>query len=131
MSHAELLRRHLDNFGKVRSQQDADVYTEDLVTEFPYAPPDHTRKLEGIEALLGFQSRISSFAEGFSLRAPWLISEGDQFVARYHGSAIFKDTGLPYEQDYVVVGKVSDGKISHLEEHYDPLRVLRAMGEIP
>jgi len=131
MSHTELLRRHLANAGKPRAEQDADVYAEDLVTEFPYAPEDHTRRLEGPEALLGFLSRIATFALGFKLSEPTLVSEGDTFVAEYHGSATFKSTGLPYEQDYVLVGQVRDGKIASLREHYDPLRVLRAMGEIP
>jgi ketosteroid isomerase-like protein len=52
-------------------------------------------------------------------------------LAEYHGSATFKDTGLPYEQDYVLVATVLDGQLASLREHYDSLRVLRAMGEIP
>ncbi len=131
MSHLDLLQRHLANVGKPRSSQDAEVYAEDLVTEFPYAPEGHTRLLDGPEELLSFLSRISSFAEGFALGTPTIVSEGDTFVAEYHGSATFKESGLPYEQDYVVVAKVRDGKLASLREHYDPLRVLRAMGEIP
>lgn len=130
MSHADLLQRHLQNAGKPRSAQDADVYAEDLVVEFPYAPEGHTRRLDGREACLAFLSRISSFAEGFSIGEPTILSVGDSFVAEYHGSATFKDTGLPYEQDYVLIAKVRDGKLDSLREHYDPLRVLRAMGEI-
>jgi ketosteroid isomerase-like protein len=130
MSHADLLRRHLGNAGKPRAEQDAAVYAEDLVVEFPYAPEGHTRRLDGPEACLAFFSRISSFAERFSIGEPTILSEGDVFVAEYHGSATFKDTGLPYEQDYVLVAKVRDGKLVSLREHYDPLRVLRAMGEI-
>lgn len=131
MSHAELLRIHLANAGKARSEQNADIYSADLVVEFAYAPEGHTRRLDGVEACLGFLSRISTFAMGFSLSEPTIVSEGDTFVAEYHGSATFKDTNLPYEQDYVLVGHVEGGKIAGLREYYDPMRVLRAMGEIP
>lgn len=130
MSHADLLQRHLQNAGKPRAEQDGAIYTEDLVVEFPYAPERHTRRLEGPEAFLAFFSRISSFALGFKIRNPTIVSEGDTFVAEYHGSATFKETGLPYEQDYVLIASVEDGKLKTLREHYDPLRVLRAMGEI-
>ena len=131
MSHTDLLQRHLHNAGKPRAEQDAAVYAEDLVVEFPYAPEGHTRRLEGPEACLAFFSRISSFAQGFRIGELTIVSEGDAFVAEYHGSATFKDTGLPYEQDYVLVATVRAGKLVSLREHYDPLRVLRAMGEIP
>jgi len=131
MSHTDLLHRHLRNAGLPREEQNGEIYAEDLVVEFPYAPDGHTRKLEGPEAFLAFFSRISSFAEGFSIGSATLVSEGDRFTAEYHGSATFKSTGLPYEQDYVLVAIVKDGKLAHLKEHYDPLRVLRAMGEIP
>jgi ketosteroid isomerase-like protein len=131
MSHSDLLLRHLKNAGIPRTEQDGSIYTEDLIVEFPYAPPDHTRLLEGPEAFLAFFARISSFAEGFSIGEPTIVSSGDTFIAQYHGSATFKSTGLPYEQDYVLVANVRNGKLAHLEEHYDPLRVLRAMGEIP
>lgn len=131
MSYADLVERHLKNAGIPREEQDGEIYTEDLVVEFPFAPEDHTRRLDGPEAFLAFFARISSFAEGFSIGEPTLIVDGDRFVAQYHGSATFKSTRLPYEQDYVLVGTVRDGKLAHLKEHYDPLRVLRAMGEIP
>ena len=131
MSHAELLSLHLKNAGAPRAEQNSEIYADDLVVEFPYAPEGHTRRLEGSEAFLAFFSRISSFAEGFSIGEPTILSEGDKFVAEYHGSATFKESGLPYEQDYVLVASVRDGKLAVLREHYDPMRVLRAMGEIP
>lgn len=130
MTHAELVETHLDNIGKPRPNQNADVYVGDLIVEFPYAPEGHTRRLDGPEAALGFLSRISSFTTGMRVSRPTVLSQGDAFVAEYHGSGTFTDTGLPYEQDYVLVGTVRDGKLAHLREHYDPLRVLRAMGEI-
>src|SRR5471030_2302055 len=104
MSHAELLRTHLGNAGKPRDEQNAGIYADDVTVEFPFAPEGHTRQLSGVEPVLAFFSRISSFALGFSISEPTLLSSGDTFVAEYHGSAVFKSTNLPYEQDYVLIG---------------------------
>ncbi len=117
--------------GNQPSAEDARlVYQENVVMEFPYAPPEHTRRLEGPMAVTGFLARIATFALGFTLSNPTLLDTENGLVALYHGDAVFKGSGRPYSQDYVAVVTVENGRISHIAEHYDPLRVLRAMGEI-
>jgi ketosteroid isomerase-like protein len=130
MSNADLFRRHLANVGRPASEQDLDVYAEGFVAEFPYAPEGHTRRLEGREAISRFLAAIGTFAEGFRLGEPRIVEAGDDLIAEYHGDSTFKETGRPYAQDYVAVARVEGGRIAHLREYYDPLRVLRAMGEI-
>jgi len=130
MTSADLLVRHLSLAGRAATPEDLEIYTSDVVVEFPYAPEDHTQKLEGPAAVARFLEKIGSFAEGFRIGTPTVLDTADGFVAEYHGDAIFKDTGKPYSQDYIVVVKVQGGRIAHIREYYDPLRVLRAMGEI-
>lgn len=129
MDPKDLLARHL---GQASPTPDPDTsfYADDVVAEFPYAPPDHTRKLEGVEAVVAFMRRIPTFAEDFELGEPTIYPTADGFVAEYHGEATFKSTGLRYAQDYVSFFTVRDGKIARIKEYYDPLRVLRAMGEV-
>jgi ketosteroid isomerase-like protein len=130
MTSAELLAAHLSLVGKQVTPDDLKIYSDDFVAEFPYAPEDHTRRLEGGEAMGRFLSAIGNFAEAFKLGEPTIHETKDGFVAEYRGESIFKSSGRPYVQDYVVIVKVKDGKIAHWKEHYDPMRVLRAMGEI-
>jgi ketosteroid isomerase-like protein len=131
MSNADLFRRHLANFAKPIDQQDLSVYADDFVAEFPFAPVDHTRRLEGAEAISRFFSKIPSFSDNFKIGDEVKIVEsGDSLVAEYTGSSVFKDTQLPYAQEYVAVAKIQNGKITHIREYYDPMRVLRALGEI-
>ncbi|MGV3616429.1 MAG: nuclear transport factor 2 family protein [Fimbriimonas sp.] len=131
MSNAELFRRHLNNFAKPVEEQDLTVYADGFVAEFPFAPVDHTRRLEGAEAISRFFSKIPSFSDGFKIGdAVKIVESGDDLVAEYTGSSVFKDTNLPYAQEYVAVAKIQDGKIAHIREYYDPMRVLRALGEI-
>ena len=131
MTSTDLLNHHLSFVGREATSEEANsVYHPSVVAEFPYAPPDHTRRLEGITAVVGFLARIGSFAEDIKLSLPTIFETSSGLVAEYHGESIFKDSGRKYEQDYVVVITVEDGLIIHIKEYYDPLRVLRAMGEI-
>src|SRR5262245_10349480 len=129
MEPREILARHL---GQAAPDPDPDTsfYSDDIVAEFPYAPDDHTRRLEGAEAVVAFMRRMPSFAEGFSLGEPTIHPIDGGFVAEYHGEATFKSTGKRYKQDYVSLFTVREGKIAGIREYYNPLRVLQAMGEV-
>jgi ketosteroid isomerase-like protein len=128
---AELLRRHLSLVGRTATPEDLSIYATDVIVEFPYAPEDHTRRLEGPGAVGRFMENIGKFSEGFKLGEPTIHETKTGCIAEYHGDAVFKSTGLPYSQDYISVLTVEDGKIKRIREYYDPLRVLRALGEIP
>lgn len=129
MDSKDLLLKHLAQ-ASPNPDLDTSFYAPEVVAEFPYAPEDHTRRLEGAEAVVAFMRRIPTFAEGFSLGEPTIFPTSNGFVAEYHGEATFKSTGRRYAQDYVSFFTVKDGKIVGIREYYDPLRVLRAMGEI-
>ena len=130
MSNVDLLHRHLGSFGKPVEGQDLDAYADDVVIEFPYAPEGHTRKLEGKAAVSRFFANIPNFSDGFAVGEPRVIEAGDVVVAEYPGSSTFKESGLPYSQEYIAIFTIADGKIAHVKEYYDGLRVLRALGEI-
>ena len=48
--------------------------------------------------------------------------------AEGHGSARIATTGLPYEQDYVMVIEAKDGKIIRYREYWNPLPAIEAFG---
>lgn len=130
MSAADLLRRHLSLVGRAASAEELEIYADDLLVEFPYAPEDHTQRLQGPAEIARFLENIGKFAEGFRLGEPTIHETPNGCIAEYHGDAVFKESGRPYSQDYVAVVTMRDGKIARLREYYDPLRVLRAMGEL-
>lgn len=129
-SASDLLRAHLALVGKAATAEDLAIYSDDVIAEFPYAPEDHTNRLEGPEAIAKFLENIGKFAEGFRLGEPVIHETATGCIAEYHGDAVFKSTGKSYSQDYISVVTVEDGQIASIREYYDPLRVLRAMGEI-
>ncbi len=128
-SASDLLRSHLALVGKASTPDELAIYAEDVIAEFPYAPEGHTSRLEGPQKIAAFLENIGKFAENFHLGEPTIHETATGCIAEYHGSSTFKSTGLPYEQDYISVITVKDGKIASIKEYYDPLRVLRALGE--
>lgn len=129
MDHKSLLLKHL---GQASPGPDPDTsfYADDVSAEFPYAPEGHTDRLDGREAVVAFMRRIPTFAEGFALGEPTIHATADGFIAEYHGDATFKSTGRAYAQDYISVITVRDGMIAKIKEYYDPVRVLRAIGDL-
>ena len=131
MTPAELLAKHLTIAAATPSPEEAaGMYHDDVTMEFPFAPEGHTRRLEGRDAILTYFGRIKTFADGFKLGEPTINAIEGGLVARYPGSSTFKDTGLPYAQEYILFMTVRDGRIAAMTEYYDGQRVLRALGEL-
>lgn len=131
MSPTELLAKHLTIAAVTPSPEEAAaMYTDDVTMDFPFAPEGHTRRLEGREAILNYFGKIKTFADGFALGEPVVVETPDGLIARYPGSSTFKETGLPYAQEYILFMTVLDGRIARLTEYYDGQRVLRALGEL-
>ncbi len=131
MTPAELLAKHLTISAVTPSPEEAAaMYHDDATIEFPFAPEGHTRRLEGRQAILDYFGRIKTFSDNFTIGEPTINAIDGGLVARYPGSSTFKDTGLPYSQEYILFMTVRDGRIAAMTEYYDGQRVLKALGEL-
>jgi len=132
MTAAELFRRHLSLFGRTDAAESAEIYAAEASMDFPYAPQHHTQRLEGRDAILRFLTRVGEFFDNIQIGEPTIHITNDPnvVVAEYPGSAVSKETKLPYTQNYVSVVTVRNGQIVHIREYYNPVRVLVATGEI-
>jgi uncharacterized protein len=130
MSNAShLAHRHTQNVGLSRDNQDLTIYAENVVTEFPFAPEGHTRHLDGREALSQFLAAIGNFATQRSVVGITHDETEGGFVLTYTESSIFRSTSNPYSSKIVWIARVENGVISYLEEYYDSLAVMTALGE--
>ena len=129
MSSIEVVRAHLANIGKVSQSE---IYERDVVFEFPYAPRHHTQQLEGRDAVLRFLNRIGDFFSGYTIKNPIFIEtpNPDVIVTEYACKATNNETQVFYEQKYIAIVTVNDGKIAHVREYYNPILTLVAFGEI-
>ena len=130
MNNVELLRHHVGLVARPTQTGDADIYSENVEMTLMYAPEGHTRTLVGPEKILAFMARIEEFFEIVSRPEPVITETSTGAVAEYRGDMICKETGNAYHQDYVAIAEIQDGKIVAVREYYDPIRVLKAFGEM-
>ena len=130
MTEQELLEQHLTNIGKPVDTQDLTIYADTLRVEFPFAPDGHTQSLDGPEAMGKFLAAIATFTEGHQITSLETVAFPGGFVIEYEESSTFRGTGRAYASRIVWTARTASGKITRLREHYNPIRVLEALGEL-
>lgn len=59
-----------------------------------------------------------------------LTQDPNVAIVEFEGRSVSNETGAAYEQNYVSVVTFRDGRIAHIKEYYNPIRVLVTTGEI-
>lgn len=126
----ELDRIHIANLGKLQHDQDLSIYAEGIVVDFPFAPAEHTSRIEGVEGLSKFLAAIGEFTTGHRVEGVITHLTESGFILRYTESSIFRGTGKNYSSQILWAAEVHQNKITSLTEYYNPLAVLQALGEI-
>lgn len=125
-----LLDAHLDLIG-TDIERWLELFADDAVVEFPYAPQlGLPERLEGREAIRQYFAETPKHFRGlvFTKVQRYLTTDPEVALAEAHGSATIAVTGNPYEQDYVMMVKTREGKISLYREYWNPLPGLKAFG---
>lgn len=102
---------------------------EDIVFEFPYAPPGLPPQITGKSAMRAHITTLLTQLQLFEfldVRMHPTLSP-DTLIAEFacRGQAI--GTGKPYNQRYISVVQMKQGKIAHYRDYWNPLVVLDAM----
>ena len=105
-----------------------DLFTEDVVFKFPYAPEGLPRRLEGLAALADHLARLGRMLElsEFTLHDVHPADETVIFEFFCRGKGVA--TGLPYHQDYISVVTLCEGRIARYRDYWNPLVALHALG---
>ena len=126
-SFSGLLRGALGD--RLRAGSDVvDLFTEDVLFEFPYAPEGLPRRLEGISALVDHLARLRPMLDlgEFRLHAVHPADETVVFEFSCMGEGVA--TGQPYQQDYISVVTLREGRIVRYRDYWNPLVALHALG---
>ncbi|MEO0439916.1 MAG: nuclear transport factor 2 family protein [Pseudomonadota bacterium] len=129
-SFSSLLRAALDDLLEPDAETFLDMVANDIVMEFPYAPPSGVSRVEGKEALAEYLPGAASLITIESMSEPVVHRAQDsgiailEFTCTGHGT----ETGIAYDQTYISVVTVTDGYITHYRDYWNPLIALRAMG---
>lgn len=105
-----------------------DLFAEDVIFEFPYAPEGLPRRLEGLAALADHLGRLGPMlALGeFTLHA--IHPAGETVVFEFSCQGEGAATGLPYDQDYISVVTLREGRIARYRDYWNPLVAVHALG---
>lgn len=109
----------------------ASMMAEDGVMEFPFAPPGLPTRLEGREAVAAHLADLPALLSIESLSEPevHLARDGETAVLEFDCRGRAAATGRPYDQRYVSVITVRDGRITRYRDYWNPLVVLRSLGD--
>jgi ketosteroid isomerase-like protein len=110
----------------------ADLFTDDGVLAYPFAPPGQPRELQGRDA-------IHSYFAGMGQSRQAFLMEGVDAVVRetddpevvvteitHHGRSLV--TGAPYRFTALGVIRVRDGHIVRYDDYMDPIALARLLG---
>ncbi|GAA3502829.1 nuclear transport factor 2 family protein [Streptomyces prasinosporus] len=125
----QVFRDHLDLLTAGRVEEWAELFTEDGVLEFPYAPKGCTTRLAGRRDILGY---IRNFPKAFRLTMTDVriheTVDPSLVVAELKSEGVALETGRPYDQTYISVVETVGGRISRYVDHWNPLVAMEALG---
>ncbi|PLZ01042.1 hypothetical protein CY652_18200 [Burkholderia sp. WAC0059] len=124
-----MLRRTLGEHLEPGAETFVQMFAEDGVMEFPYAPPGVPQRVEGRQALAAHLEFLASVIEFGSVSdvARHETGETGVFILEFAGFGRGQETGEPYEQRYISVIRVRDGHIVHYRDYWNPIEVLRTL----
>ncbi|TWJ45670.1 putative PhzA/B-like protein [Bacillus paralicheniformis] len=106
------------------------LWDQDAVFEHPYAPPGFPKKLEGKSAIYEY---IKDFPEKIDIvrfTAPTIhqMANTGYAAVEFECEGTVCETGLPYNQQYISLVNMKEGKIVHYKDYWNPLTVIESFG---
>jgi uncharacterized protein len=108
----------------------AQLWAEDGLLEFPYAPEGKPSTYHGRAAILAYMKSAAGSFSIDSVEGHKVHTMTDPTVACVEISitGTMSGSGAPYNQRYVIIFETVDGQIKHYCEYWNPLVVMKAYG---
>ena len=131
-SFSAMLKKALGNKLDPSSQNFIEMVSHDCVMEFPYAPEGAISKVEGSDALANYLSRVSKIISIEEISEPLVhqTQAQDVVILEFECTGKGLRTGRPYNQRYVSVITLKDGKIKKYLDYWNPITVMDAIGDL-
>ncbi|MCK1819199.1 nuclear transport factor 2 family protein [Streptomyces sp. XM83C] len=102
-----------------------DLWAEDGVAEFPFAPDGWPRRLEGKEAVAAYMRHHPDHFDLHDFPDLHIHRTDDPHtvVAETRGVGRLVQTGAPFDMTYIVVVTVRGGRIASYRDYWNPLAV--------
>lgn len=124
----------LDTFFQALIDKDMDawhdLWLDDAINEFPFAPPNYPTRLEGKAAIQEYMKDFPNSIDVLGVPLMKIHQTVDPNVvimeSQIEGRAVA--TGSPYNMRYICVIEFQDGKIARYVDYWNPLAVAGALG---
>ncbi|MCK7622467.1 nuclear transport factor 2 family protein [Streptomyces sp. RS10V-4] len=106
-----------------------DLWDDAGVFEFPFAPEDRPRRLEGKPAIAAYMADYPRHIElhDFPEVTVHQTQDAATIVVEMAATGRLVATGAPFAMSYVAVVTVHDGRIAHYRDYWNPLGVPASM----
>jgi uncharacterized protein len=136
MNGKEIVSKFLQAEAKQDVQGMADVLAENIVFEMPFALPGLPDRVEGkgtvVEFMEQFLGKERGIFRGWDLHDIRIYPGGDPdlFFAELNVQSVVAQSGYQYRQKYIILFRVSDGRISHWREYLNPIPLQAAIASM-
>ena len=105
---------------------------DDIVFQFPYAPLGTVTEVRGKDRLAAYLPKVGALVAFESMGKPTTHAsrDGETYVLEFSCKGSGAETGARYDQDYISVIRIRDGRIVHYRDYWNPLILLEAIGGI-
>ncbi|TCD21033.1 nuclear transport factor 2 family protein [Pedobacter psychrodurus] len=125
-----LFRSHLAKFTNPDMTREAyaDLFTEDAVQQYPFAPAPYAKEVLGRDAITEYISNVVNGATDWDFRNFEFstTSDPETIFVEFEGSANVIATGKSYRQLYIGRVTLKEGKISCYREFWNPMWIMDA-----
>ena len=104
------------------------MFAKDVVFEFPYAPTGLPRRLDGIAAIEAHLGKLGPLIDFGPMILGPVHGAGETVIFEFSCTGQGVRTGAPYDQEYISVVTLRDGRIARYRDYWNPTVVLAALG---
>ncbi len=105
-----------------------EMFHEDGIMEFPYAPPGNPSKLGSKAEIAAYMKAYPEHISVGSVSRRGVYHSEGVMVVEFNATGTIVATGNPFSMDYVGIIQHRGGKIYHYRDYWNPLVVIQAMG---
>ena len=123
-----LVQRYLQTIVKKDIEGWMNLWDDNFVLEFPYAPQGRPRQIEDKATLYPYIQNVIKDLEIVSIAQPqiYLTQYPDLIIAEITGEGRLLSTGRAYRTNYVWMMRTRDGKLIHMRDYWNPLALMEA-----
>ena len=108
-----------------------DMFDENGVMEFPFAPTGSVKRIDGRTALIDYLAQLGTVVHiaGVSVPVIHRTTEPDTVILEFESSGASVATGRAYRQTYVSIITLTSGRIVRYRDYWNPLVILGLTGD--